>query len=126
MELTKYKPAHPNENLRISPVTNPAGRWIHHSLRGHLRPAVSRKPGILSAFAGGFVNPYATGYALDAFCTWGVLAVWVVYEAKAKGFRHGWVALVLGVVPDVAVGFACYLLLQLKQEQGQEANPTQR
>ena len=80
-------------------------------------PPFLENPDILGAFAGGFVNPYATGYALDAFFTWGVLAVWVVYEAKAKGFRHGWVALVLGLVPGVAVGFACYLLLRLKQEQ---------
>lgn len=80
-------------------------------------PPFLENPDILGAFAGGFVNPYATGYALDAFATWGVLAVWVVYEAKAKGFRHGWVALVLGMVPGVAVGFAVYLLLRLKQEQ---------
>lgn len=79
-------------------------------------PPFLANPDILGAFAAGFVNPYATGYALDAFFTWGVLAVWVVYEARAKGFRHGWVALVLGVVPGVAVGFACYLLLRLKQE----------
>jgi Terpene cyclase DEP1 len=71
---------------------------------------------ILGAFAGGFVNPYATGYAMDVFFTWGVLAAWVVYEAKAKSIRHGWVALILGVVPGVAVGFAVYLLLRLKQE----------
>lgn len=79
-------------------------------------PPFLANPDILGTFAGGFVNPYATGYALDAFFTWGVLAVWVVYEARAKGFRHGWVALVMGVVPGVAVGFACYLLLRLKQE----------
>lgn len=71
---------------------------------------------IVAAFAGGFVNPYASGYAFDIFFTWGILAAWVLYEAKAKGIRHGWVALVLGVVPGVAVGFAVYLLLRLKQE----------
>lgn len=87
-------------------------------------PPFLANPDILGAFAGGFVNPYATGYALDAFFTWGVLAVWVVYEARTKGFRHGWVALVLGIVPGVAVGLACYLLLRLKQEQGKEANPS--
>lgn len=80
-------------------------------------PPFIENPDILGAFAGGFVNPYATGYSLDVFVTWGVLAVWVVFEAKAKGIRHGWVALALGVVPGVAVGFACYLLLRLKQEQ---------
>lgn len=79
-------------------------------------PPLLENPDIVAAFAGGFVNPYASGYALDIFFTWGVLAAWVVYEAKAKGVRYGWVALVLGVVPGVAVGFAVYLLLRLKQE----------
>lgn len=45
-----------------------------------------------------------------------MLAVWVMYEAKVKGIRHGWVALLLGVVPGVATGFAVYLLIRLKQE----------
>ena len=81
-------------------------------------PPFLENPDIIGAFAAGFVNPYASGYALDAFFTWGVLAAWVLYEAKAKGIRYGWVALVLGVVPGVAVGFAVYLLLRLKQERG--------
>ena len=79
-------------------------------------PPLIENPDVIGAFAAGFVNPYASGYALDIFFTWGVLAAWVFYEAKAKGIRHGWVALVLGVVPGVAVGFAVYLLLRLKQE----------
>ncbi len=79
-------------------------------------PPFFENPDIIGAFAGGFVNPYASGFALDVFFSWGVLAVWVVYEAKVKGIRHGWLALVLGVVPGVAVGFAVYLLLRLKQE----------
>lgn len=79
-------------------------------------PPFLQNPDILGAFAGGFVNPYATGYALDVFFSWAVLAVWVAHEAKVKGVRHGWVALVLGVVPGVAVGFATYLLLRLKHE----------
>ncbi|WP_369010820.1 DUF2834 domain-containing protein [Klebsiella pneumoniae] len=33
-----------------------------------------------------------------------------------KGIRHGWVALLLGVVPGVATGFAVYLLIRLNQE----------
>jgi hypothetical protein len=60
----------------------------------------------------GFVNPYATGYALDAILCWFVLCAWVVHERLTIGVRHGWVALVLGVVPGVAVGFAAYLLLR--------------
>lgn len=79
-------------------------------------PPFIENPDIIAAFAGGFVNPYATGYALDIFFTWGILAAWIVYEAKAKGIRHGWIALLLGIVPGVAVGFAVYLLLRLKQQ----------
>lgn len=79
-------------------------------------PPFLQNPDIIAAFAGGFVNPYATGYALDIFFTWGILAAWILYEAKAKGIRHGWIALLLGIVPGVAVGFAVYLLLRLKQE----------
>ena len=79
-------------------------------------PPFVKNPNIPGAFAGGFVNPYATGYALDVFFTWAVLAAWVVYEARVKRVRHGWVALALGVVPSVATGFAVYLLLRLKQE----------
>ena len=79
-------------------------------------PPFLKNPDIVGAFAGGFVNPYASGYALDVFFTWAVLAAWVVYEARVKRFRHGWVALALGVVPGVATGFAVYLLLRLKQE----------
>ena len=79
-------------------------------------PPFLENPDLVGAFTGGFVNPYATGYTLDIFATWGVLAVWVIYEARAKGIRHGWVALALGVVPGVAVGFACYLLVRQKQQ----------
>lgn len=69
------------------------------------------------AFAAGFVNPYAAGYALDAITCWLVLAVWVIYEAKTRHVRYGWVALLLGVVPGVATGFAVYLLLRMRHEQ---------
>jgi hypothetical protein len=77
-------------------------------------PAFVHKPQIVDAFAAGFVNPFAAGYAMDTIACWFVLAVWVVYEAKASGVRHGWVALVLGVVPGVAVGLAAYLLIRFK------------
>ena len=80
-------------------------------------PPFIQNPDIVGAFAGGFVNPYASGYAMDIFFTWAVLAVWVIYEAKVKGIRYGWVALLLGVVPGVATGFAVYLLIRLNQEQ---------
>ena len=70
---------------------------------------------VLGAFAAGFVNPYASGYALDAICCWGVLAVWVIHEARTLGIRRGWIALLLGAVPGVAVGFAVYLLMRSGQ-----------
>lgn len=71
---------------------------------------------VIGAFAAGFVNPFASGYALDAITSWFVLAAWVIYEAHARHVRHGWVALLLGVVPGVATGFAVYLLLRMQQE----------
>ncbi len=72
---------------------------------------------VIGAAAAGFVNPYASGYALDAILCWCVLAVWVIYERKAHGIRHGWIALLLGAVPGVATGFALYLLMRLQQLQ---------
>ena len=70
---------------------------------------------ILAAFAAGFVNPYASGYALDAILCWCILAVWVVQEAREQGIQHGWVALLLGIAPGVATGFAVYLLMREAQ-----------
>lgn len=77
-------------------------------------PPLLQDPDIIGAFAAGFVNPYASGYALDAILCWCVLAVWVVHEARSAGVRHGWIALVLGVAPGVATGFAVYLLLRTR------------
>lgn len=70
---------------------------------------------IIAAFAAGFVNPYSTGYSLDVIFCWLVLAVWVLYEARTTSIRYGWIALVIGIVPGVATGFAVYLLMRLKQ-----------
>lgn len=72
---------------------------------------------VLGAAAAGFVNPYSSGYALDAILCWCVLAVWVIYERKAHGIRHGWIALLLGAAPGVATGFAIYLLMRTQQLQ---------
>ena len=79
-------------------------------------PPLIENPDVIGALAAGFVNPYASGYALDAILCWCVLAIWVAYEAKTLGMRHGWVALLLGVAPGVATGFAAYLLLRLHQQ----------
>ena len=78
-------------------------------------PALLQDPDVLGAFAAGFVNPYSSGYAIDAIMCWCVLAVWVIYEAQNAGIKHGWLALLLGVAPGVATGFAAYLLIRLKQ-----------
>ncbi len=78
-------------------------------------PPLVENPDILGAFAAGFVNPYSSGYSMDVFVCWAILAVWVVYEAKTYSVRKGWVCLLLGIVPGVAVGFAAYLLLRAKQ-----------
>lgn len=81
-------------------------------------PPLLADPDIIGAFAAGFVNPYASGYSADVLCCWAVLAVWVWFESSSGAVRHGWVCLVLGVVPGVAVGFAFYLLLRLRQLPG--------
>ncbi|EMJ97855.1 DUF2834 domain-containing protein [Leptospira sp. WS58.C1] len=79
-------------------------------------PPLSQNFDIIGAFLGGFVNPFSSAYALDIIFTWLVLAVWIVYEAKTKGIKNGWIALLLGVVPGVAVGAAYYIYLRAKQD----------
>lgn len=81
-------------------------------------PPLLRNPDIVAAFAAGFVNPFAAGYALDAISCWLVLVVWIVHEAQTRNIRHGWIALVLGIVPGVATGFAVYLLMRGRQLEG--------
>ncbi len=78
-------------------------------------PPLLENPDIIGAFAAGFVNPFSTGYSTDVLVCWAVLAVWVVFEARQYGVRHGWVCLLVGVVPGVAAGFAGYLLLRTRQ-----------
>jgi hypothetical protein len=78
-------------------------------------PALIDDPDIIGAFAAGFVNPFAAGYSTDIFFCWFILAVWVWYEATNLSIRKGWICLVLGVVPGVAVGFALYLLIRHSQ-----------
>src|SRR6056297_1811190 len=82
-------------------------------------PPLIEDPDIWGAFAAGFVNPYSSGYSMDVLVCWVVLAAWVAYEARAYSVRKGWVCLLLGIVPGVAVGFALYLLLRTKQVQGE-------
>ena len=81
-------------------------------------PPLIEHPDVMGAFAAGFVNPYATGYSIDVILCWFALAIWVVHEASTYGVCHGWLCLLLGLVPGVAVGFCLYLIIrsnQLKQ-----------
>lgn len=75
---------------------------------------------IVSAVAGGFVNPFSTGYSIDAIlcaailCA-AILIVWIVYEKSALDIRHGWIAIPICAVPGVATAFALYLLIRFNQ-----------
>lgn len=89
-------------------------------------PPLLESGDVIGAFAAGFVNPYAAGYATDTICCWLVLATWVVHEAKSRGIRHGWLALLLGIVPGVATGFAVYLLMRTWQEDRAQTASTDR
>lgn len=81
-------------------------------------PPLLANPDLLGAALGGFVNPYAAGYSADVILCWVVLAIWVVFERQHYGIRGGWLPLLLGVVPGVAVGFALYLLMRQRQLKG--------
>jgi len=78
-------------------------------------PPLIDDPDIVGAFGAGFVNPYSSGYSADVIACWLILAAWVVFEAKSKGVRHGWLCLLIGIVPGVAVGFAAYLVVRSRQ-----------
>jgi hypothetical protein len=78
-------------------------------------PPLVADPDVLGAFGAGFVNPYASGYSADVIACWLILALWVVFEATARSVKHGWICLVLGVVPGVAVGLAAYLVVRSHQ-----------
>ena len=78
-------------------------------------PPLIENPDIIGAFAAGFVNPFSSGYAADTLACWVILTAWILYEARTLGVRHGWVCILLGIVPGVAVGFAGYLLLRMRQ-----------
>ena len=81
-------------------------------------PPLLANPDIVAAAAGGFVNPFAAGYATDVILCWVVLAIWVVFERQRYQVRGGWLALLPGLVPGVAVGFALYLLIRQRQLKG--------
>ena len=78
-------------------------------------PPLIENPNIIEALAAGFVNPFASGYSTDVILCWITLTIWVIYESKAHSVKHGWVCLVLGLFPGVAVGFPLYLVLRNNQ-----------
>ena len=71
---------------------------------------------VIGAFAAGFVNPYASGYSLDAILCAVILWVWILYERQTLKVRYGWVAIPLSLVPGVATAFAVYLILRSRQQ----------
>ena len=87
-------------------------------------PPMSEDWNVIGAFAAGFVNPYAAGYSTDVIMCWCVLAVWVIYERKQLHVRGGWICVLLGVVPGVAVGFALYCYLRSTQVREQPVRVT--
>ncbi len=78
-------------------------------------PALVASFDIIGAFAAGFVNPYASGYSVDVIACWLILFVWVLYEKSKHNIKYGWICLLVGIVPGVAVGFAAYLILRYRQ-----------
>ena len=79
-------------------------------------PSFIQNPDIIGAFGQGFVNPYASAYAIDTFCCWAILVFWIIYEFPKV--KYGWVCIFPGIIPGVAVGFALYLILRTIQFKG--------
>ena len=78
-------------------------------------PPFIADPDIISALAAGLVNPYASGYSADSLSCWVILSAWILYVRRAYGVRHGLWCIALGALPGVAVGFAAYLLIRMRQ-----------
>jgi len=78
-------------------------------------PPLLENPDVVGAFAAGFVNPYSSGYSTDVLACWVILSAWIIYERQTLGIRHGWLCIVLGLIPGVALGFALYLLMRMRQ-----------
>jgi hypothetical protein len=78
-------------------------------------PFIDDNLDLASAVQDAFVNPYASGFAIDAIFTYAVLVVWIVHESVYREIRHGWLAIVLGLVAGVAVGLVVYLLIRHRE-----------
>ena len=102
-----------DRSLRVAVIA--VGLAFTALFSGLVVPPLIDDPDILGAFGAGFVNPYASGYSADVIACWVILAIWIVFEARSRSVKHGWLCLVVGVVPGVAVGFAAYLVLRSNQ-----------
>ena len=78
-------------------------------------PPLYESKDVLGAFAAGFVNPYATGYSLDAIICALILISWVIYERNSLNIRYGWITIPLAFAPGVATAFAVYLVIRSRQ-----------
>lgn len=85
-------------------------------------PALLIDKDIIGGLLAGFVNPYSSGYSADVILCWCTLAMWIIHDAKQYAIKYGWVCLLLGAVPGVAVGFPLYLILRNKQLNQTPAN----
>lgn len=81
-------------------------------------PPLLAEGDVMGAFAAGFVNPYASGYSSDVLACFAILTAWILYERQRYGVRHGVWCIALSIVPGVAVGFALYLLIRMRQVEG--------
>lgn len=71
----------------------------------------------VGAFAAGFVNPYASGYALDTILCGVILTIWILYERSSHGVRHGLWLIPVIFMPGVATAFGIYLVLRTHSAQ---------
>lgn len=78
-------------------------------------PALIESRDVIGAFAAGFVNPFSTGYSLDAIICAFILITWVLYERSSLNIRYGWVVIPLSFAPGVATAFAAYLIIRSRQ-----------
>jgi uncharacterized membrane protein YfcA len=81
-------------------------------------PPLLESGDVLGALGAGFVNPYASGYSLDAILCGVILIAWIIHDRTTLGIRHGWIAIPLAFIPGVATAFAVYLILRSRQIQG--------
>ncbi len=78
-------------------------------------PAQISNPDMIFALTSGFVNPYSSVYSADLLVCWAILALWIWYEAKVHSIKRGWLCILLGFAPGVAVGLSVYLIMRNRQ-----------